>query len=175
MDTLPEPLYCEITVFEPVPLPPAEATFEIWHSRVHGESSKCQMGRKPPDNRVDLLFFFNTSLCDVWSWNAFLFSFLNIIAKLLFVEAHGSSDIRGGPWNLCGRNSVEMRSSRVSFINHQYLLPQLHISGTCVHFNTLNWSFQLIKKSCEGSNKIKIPRLECKSSYDHIRSTIYYC
>lgn len=142
MDTLPEPLYCEITVFESVPLLPAEATFEIWHSRLHGESSKCQMGRKPPDNRVEILFFSNTSLCDVWSWNLFLFlPPLNIIAKFLFVEAYGSSDICGGPWNTCGHNSGEMWSSRVRFINHRYLLPQLHISGMCVHFNTLTEAF----------------------------------
>lgn len=96
------------------------------------------MGRKPPDNRVDFFFFFSTqafAMCDHGMY--FFFSFLNIIAKFLFAEAYGSSDIWGGPWNVCGHNSVEMRSSRVSFINHQYLLPQLHISGTCVHFNTL--------------------------------------
>lgn len=95
MDTLPEPLYCEITVFQPVPLLPAEATFEMWHSPVHGESSKCQMGRKPPDNRVNFFFFFltNTSLCYVWSWNLFFIFFpLNIIAKFWFVEASSSSD-----------------------------------------------------------------------------------
>lgn len=67
---------------------------------------------------------------------------LNIIAKFC--------DICGGPWNTCGHNSGEMRSSRVRFINHRYLLPQLHISGMCVHFNTLTEAFNESKKVMQG-------------------------
>lgn len=110
--------------FEPLPLVLAEATFEIWHSQVHSESSKCQMGtgRKSLDNRVA---FSAQNLCHVWSWSLTLSPiFLSSSPKIKSSSATPVFGEKGltmtlisvvSLWTGCWPTCWEWNSSRVSF------------------------------------------------------------
>lgn len=110
--------------FEPLPLVLAEATFEIWHSQVHSESSKCQMGtgRKSLDNRVA---FSAQNLCHVWSWSLTLSPiFLSSSPKIMSSSATPVFGEKGltmtlisgvSLWTGCWPICWEWNSNRVSF------------------------------------------------------------